>query len=211
MSLYPPPHHQESGFANAIKTLQTFPLALLITTQNDVPLLTHLPLIYKVDDGLGKLLGHIDNNNPQLQHIVPGAKVTLVFNGPDSYISPAIYTTPQLPTWNYIKVHLEGKILCHQNNDELKNAMVELTHTLEGDQQQFTLNKDDSRMEAFVNYVTGFEIEITSWEGKFKLSQDKLKKDQEKAKSALKSNYSAIMNDYVDLIYKKHITKSSLK
>ena len=207
MSLYPPPHHQESGFANAVKTLQTFPLALLITTQNDVPLLTHLPLIYKADNNLGKLVGHIDNNNPQLQHLKPGADVTLVFNGPDSYISPAIYTTRQLPTWNYIKIHLEGKIIRHQNIDELKNTMVELTHTLEGDQQRFILDKDDSRMEAFVNYVTGFEIEITNWEGKFKLSQDKLKKDQEKAKFALKNNYSAIMSDYIDFVYEKHISK----
>ena len=207
MNLYPPQHHQESEYANVIETLKTFPLALLITIENSDPSLTHLPLLYEKNAGLGKLIGHIDNNNPQLKHLKEDAKVTLVFNGPDSYISPSIYTTTQLPTWNYIKIHLEGKVTKLLNHEELKTAMVNLTQFLEGKSQNYTLEKDNSRMEAFVNYVTGFEIEIIAWEGKFKLSQDKKYKDQQQAKTALANNYADVMMNYLETIYLNHSTK----
>ncbi|RXG27910.1 transcriptional regulator [Leeuwenhoekiella marinoflava DSM 3653] len=94
------------------------------------------------------------------------------------------------------------------NNDELKTEMVELTKFLEGTDQKYILEKENSRMEAFVNYVTGFEIEITSWEGKFKLSQDKNKKDQAAAKDTLTTNYTKATPSYLDLIYANHIKKA---
>ncbi|MEZ7496166.1 FMN-binding negative transcriptional regulator [Leeuwenhoekiella aequorea] len=205
---YPPSHHQESEFINIVETIKTFPLALIITAKDDKPLLTHLPLLYKPDADTGSLLGHIDNTNPQLSHLQEGSKVTLVFNGPDSYISPSIYTTPQLPTWNYIKIHLEGTLIKLQSSEELKETMVELTQYLEGENQKFQLDINDSRMEAFVKYVTGFEIKITSWEGKFKLSQDKNENDIQIAKGALTENYSSILNNYVEAIYKNHKPKN---
>ena len=43
-------------------------------------------------------------------------------------------------------------------------------------------------MEKFIHYIHAFEIEITNWEGKFKLSQDKCEEDQEKAKQELLKN-----------------------
>ena len=38
------------------------------------------------------------------------SEVTVVFRGPDTYISPSVYTTKQLPIWNYIIVHIKGNI-----------------------------------------------------------------------------------------------------
>ena len=209
MSKYPPAHHQEAEYTNIIETLKTFPLATLITVSEGFPVITHLPLEYKEDDHLGKLVGHIDNNNPQLQQLQLGAKATVLFNGPDTYISPSIYTTTQLPTWNYIKLHLEVEVSKILNAEELKDAMVELTSFLEGDAQRYILEKENSRMEAFVNYVTGFELKITAWEGKFKLSQDKNKKDQAQAKEALLQNYSPVMPSYLEKIYSSHVTKKN--
>ena len=47
----------------------------------------------------------IDGNYPK-----NSSEVTVVFRGPDTYISPRVYTTKQLPTWNYIIVHIKGNI-----------------------------------------------------------------------------------------------------
>ncbi|MFD2827264.1 FMN-binding negative transcriptional regulator [Leeuwenhoekiella polynyae] len=207
MSLYPPQHHQESQFKNVIKTIETFPLAQLISVYENKPIITHLPLRYSRNEKFGMLSGHIDNNNPQLKNLKQGVTSTIVFNGPDTYISPSIYNTKQLPTWNYIKVHLEGKVNRILSNDELKMEMIELTKFLEGSDQKYILEKEDPRMEAFVNYVTGFELEITAWEGKFKLSQDKNKKDQTAAKQALTTNYTDVIPIYLDSVYTNHIKK----
>jgi transcriptional regulator len=40
-------------------------------------------------------------------------------------------------------------------------------------------------MHALIDYIIGFEIEITHWEGKFKLSQDKNPKDIRLARAEL--------------------------
>ena len=207
MSTYPPAHHQEAHFKNIIQTLKTFPLATLITVENESPVITHLPLRYVANMGYGKLIGHIDVNNPQVPHLTEGSQVTVLFNGPDTYISPSIYTTSQLPTWNYIKVHLETKVVKTLTNEELKSEMVALTSFLEGKEQRYRLEQTDPRIETFVNYVTGFELQITAWEGKFKLSQDKNSSDQEQAKQALTNNYADLMEDYLSAIYSRHITK----
>ena len=43
----------------------------------------------------------------------PRAEVMMIVWGPDAYISPDWYVSPeQVPTWNYVSVHLNGKAPC---------------------------------------------------------------------------------------------------
>jgi transcriptional regulator len=62
-------------------------------------------------------------------------------------------------------------------------------------------------MEAALNYIVGFKIEITSWEGKYKISQDKIKKDQERAKQAMMDSQSQITEN-IERLYLNHQTKN---
>ena len=106
--MYPPKKHQDSDKKHLIEVMKTYPLATVISVKDNTPLITHLPLIYRASDG--KLVGHIDIYNPQTELLKDLNEVTLIFSGPQCYISPSIYTTTQLPTWNYIKVHLTGTV-----------------------------------------------------------------------------------------------------
>lgn len=205
---YPPPHHQETEFENAILTVSTFPLATVISVNENKPFLTHLPLIYQADGKLGKLIGHIDKRNPQAAFLKDKNLCTVLFNGPDAYISPSILSTSQLSTWNYIKVHFEGFVTEIKEPEKIKDSIIAMTEMLEAPEQAYVLEKDNPRMEAFVNYISGFEIHITSWEGKFKLSQDKVQEDQDRARQALHQNHQPKMTDYLDQIYRNHKTKS---
>lgn len=206
---YPPQHHQEAGYDNIIRTLKTFPLATVISVVSNKPVITHLPLIFNPDKNFGKLIGHLDKSNPQVEALKNGQPCTVIFNGPDTYISPSIYTTQQLPTWNYIKVHIEGKVSQITDPDLIKQSMVKMTHFLETPEHNYALEINNPKMDALIKYVVGFEIEITSWEGKFKLSQDKSTTDQNQAKKQLQINYQTIMNEYLDKIYKNHVTITS--
>jgi transcriptional regulator len=166
-----------------IAVIKNYPLGMLITTKDGIPFVTHIPIIYS--DELGKLVAHIDKYNPQLETLVDGAKVTVVFKGPDTYISPSIYTTKQLPTWNYIIVHIRGTITLINDPEAAKDTMVAMTEFLERPDHKFTLEKDAPRMKRSINHIQAFDITITNWEGKFKLSQDKIEQDQENAKKEL--------------------------
>jgi len=176
-----------------IEVIKTYPLATLISVKNNEPLITHLPLIY--DETTGNLIGHIDLYNPQAELLKNNQPVTIIFSGPQCYISPSIYTTTQLPTWNYIKVHLKGHVKSINDSEAIKNSMIKMTEFLEQPDHKYVLEPDNPRMDGAINYVKGFEITITQWEGKFKLSQDKKPKDIANAREQLiKTNQESIAN-----------------
>lgn len=180
--------------------VKQFPLATLVSCFNNQHFATHIPIIF--DENTNCLLGHIDKNNPQINSLVNDATVTAIFNGPSTYISPSIYSTKQLPTYNYIIAHLSGTISLINNPDELKQSLVALTNFLEGESQKFKLLQDDPRMERLVPYIQGFKINITHWEGKFKLSQDKNENDYHIAKEALIKNNNPAHKNFIENIYK---------
>ncbi|WP_179348439.1 FMN-binding negative transcriptional regulator [Winogradskyella pacifica] len=170
---YPPQHHQDNDINHMIEVIKTYPLATVISVDNNEPLITHLPLIYSN----GKLIGHIDINNPHAQLLQNNTEVTLIFSGPECYISPSIFSSTQLPTWNYIKVHLKGKVQENPDKTALKQSLISMTEFLEAPDHKYILSTDNSRLDKYLDYILMFEIKITHWEGKFKLSQDKKPND----------------------------------
>jgi len=198
--MYPPKHHQENDIKKMIAVIEEYPLGMLVSVLDGKPLVTHIPIIY--NHKIQKLVAHIDKYNPQVETLKEGAEVTVIFRGPDGYISPSIYTTTQLPTWNYIFVHLTGTITLINDPDEAKKTMISMTEFLEGKHQKYILEPNNKRMEGAVNYIQAFEIEITRWEGKFKLSQDKVKQDQLNAKEALKQNAKKDRDGFIEGMYR---------
>ena len=188
---YPPKIHQDDTKEHMIEVLKTYPLATIISVKNDKPLVTHLPLIYRESDG--KLIGHIDIFNPQAELLKDNNNITIIFSGPQCYISPSVYTTDHLPTWNYIKVHLKGTVKAIESKEALKKSLIIMTEFLEEPEHKFVLEPDNPKMEKFLDYIKMFEISITHWEGKFKLSQDKKPRDTENArKELIKANQESI-------------------
>ncbi|MEM7085604.1 MAG: FMN-binding negative transcriptional regulator [Bacteroidota bacterium] len=180
---YPPPYHQTQDQQKMIAVMKAYPFATLVSAQGGTPFITHIPIIY--NDETGKLVAHIDKFNPQVKTLTDGAQVTVVFKGPDAYISPSVYTTKQLPTWNYIIVHVTGTVSLINDPEAAKKTMVDMTRFLEGSEQKFVLEMDNTRMKRSVNYIQAFDITISHWDGKLKLSQDKIEQDQENAKQEL--------------------------
>ncbi|MFT4668437.1 MAG: transcriptional regulator [Ulvibacter sp.] len=197
--MYPPPHHQSQEKQKMISVMKAYPFATLVSTSEGNPLITHIPIIY--NDESGKLVAHIDKYNPQMTTLQNGAEVTVVFKGPDSYISPTVYTTKQLPTWNYIIVHIKGTITLINDPSAAKDTMIAMTEFLEGTDQKFVLEKESTRMQRSIKYIQAFDITITSCEGKFKLSQDKNEQDMENAKQELIKKSGKDISSFINDIY----------
>mgnify|MGYP000527442030 CR=1 FL=1 len=71
------------------------------------PLLAHVPFVVTESGGLSALI-HLARSNAIARSALPAPAVLAVM-GPESYISPDWYGTPdQVPTWNYVAVHLRG-------------------------------------------------------------------------------------------------------
>lgn len=154
---YPPKHHQDSDLNHIIEVIKTYPLATIISVKDNVPHITHLPLVYEK----GKLIGHIDIYNPQTELLKNNNHITVLFYGSQCYISPSIYTTTQLPTYNYIRVHLKGKVNAIEDKEALKQSLISMTEFLEAPNPKYTLEPDNPRLEANLSYIKMFEINIT--------------------------------------------------
>ncbi|OIQ28097.1 MAG: transcriptional regulator [Bacteroidetes bacterium MedPE-SWsnd-G2] len=195
---YPPQHHQCNDKQKLLTVIKHYPLATIISVDENGPLVTHLPLI--VNDS-HQLIGHIDKFNPHGNLLMDNNNVTVIFSGPQCYISPSIYTTTQLPTWNYIKVHLKGKVQAITEEEEIMQTMVDMTTFLEGTDQNYKLEMSNPRMAGAINYVKGFKIDVHSWEGKFKLSQDKKAIDKNNARSEMERAEGQSISSFLDKIY----------
>ena len=56
-------------------------------------------------------------------------------------------------------------------------------------------------MKRSINYIQAFDITITKWDGKFKLSQDKIEQDQENAKKELIKKSSKGATGFIEEMY----------
>jgi len=205
---YPPKHHQEDRFENALELIKMYPLATVITSSSNKVLSTHIPLVYSDKGTLGTLVGHLDKFNPQINHFEDkDHNLEIIFHGPEVYISPSKYSTTQLPTWNYFKVHLRGKIILKKEPQDVKESLITMTAFLEGEKPNYVLDENNPRMHAALDYIVGFHIKISSWEGKYKISQDKNKEDRKRAKQALIEGQSDVIN-HIERLYENHQTKS---
>ena len=133
-----------------------------------------LPLI-GVYDGQGRLvelIGHLMRSNP-LRHALtktPGA--TILFSGPDAYISPEhAGLRDWAPTWNYAQVKIAAEI----NFDEAltRYSLELLIDAMEARRARpWKVEELGLRYEGMLARIIGFRARVTGLSGKFKLAQD---------------------------------------
>ena len=183
--MYPPKHHIESNNEKSYRVIEEYSFATVISRTEDDLIVTQIPLILNRSKGkLGTLVGHIDRNNPHVAYL-NNASSRVIFHGPNTYISPTVYKSSQLPTWNSISVHIKGTVRINNSIEKVRDSIVDMTSFLENEVEPFLLKTNNNKMNGLLTYIVGFEIEIEEIIGRFKLSQDKSPKDIELAKQHL--------------------------
>lgn len=196
--MYPPNIHQDNNKQHLIEVIKSYPLATVISVKDEQSVITHAPLILINND---TLVGHMDVNNPQVELLKDNRNVTCIFSGPNCYISPSIYKTQQLPTYNYVNVHLKGTVIEISNPEHIKQSLIAMTAFLEPD-NKYVLDANNPSMAKYLPYIVGFKIAITQWEGKFKLSQNRNAADFELAKQELLKANTQSFQTFLDNIFK---------
>jgi transcriptional regulator len=130
-------------------------------------------IVYPARGSRGALVGHMDRNNPHTALMDGGARVTALFRGPDSYITPRIYPMPHYPGWNYVTVRVDGTSTVIRSIEAVKDSLARMTEALERDAAPYVLDRDSDRVDFLARGVVAFEIAIESTQGIFKLAQDK--------------------------------------
>ncbi|TRX39189.1 FMN-binding negative transcriptional regulator [Flavobacterium restrictum] len=147
---------------------------ILVNQTNGSLWATHIPLELDTNtDGKQILFGHLAKENPQWKSCTQNEEVLAIFTGPHSYISSSWYDHENVPTWNYIAVHIYGKIKII-TGDAVAASLKKLVDKYEQISENPVKVEEFSRRTMLqTNGIVAFEIEITAIQAKKKLSQNR--------------------------------------
>jgi transcriptional regulator len=149
---------------------------ILVSLSDNKMIATHIPLELSADET--KLTGHIARANPQWRSFSNNTEVMIIFPGPHAYVSSSWYDHENVPTWNYISIHVYGKIKIIEG-EQLYSALTQLVNKYEKT-SQYPVSVEKMSPEYVrqqIKGLVGFEIDITSIEAAYKLSQNRDKKN----------------------------------
>ncbi|MGK0273217.1 MAG: transcriptional regulator [Cocleimonas sp.] len=153
----------------------------LISNKDGRLICSHIPILVSSDKT--KLIGHLAKINPQADDI-SNEEVLITLQGAHDYISPAWYTGPGVPTWNYQAVHIYGKCQTFNEPEALKDVVVSLTAKYESG---FDEPWQPNYKAAMLGAIVGFEVTISDIQAQYKLSQNKSDQDRKQVIEALES------------------------
>ena len=175
--MYNLPYFKEQDADEVFKFMQEHPFIFLTGVDNgNKPVATQVPVF--IDEKQGKLFltGHIMKNTDHHKAFLQNDNVLAVFTGPHTYVSATWYDNPhQASTWNYMSVHVKGKI-SFGGGDELIAILKRLSLHYENNNPASTTIFDNlpaDYLTPLMKAIVSFEIEIESIENVFKLSQNR--------------------------------------
>ena len=170
--MYIPPYYENKDLSEIKKFLQENSFGILINVVDGKPWGTHIPLELETNaEGGDVLVGHIAKANPQWKHFDNNKEVLCIFNGPHAYVSSSWYKEEEVPTWNYIAVHVYGKLEL-LSEEETMASMHRLVNKYEkGSKKPISLHDMSPKTLRQVKGVVGFQIQISDVQATYKLSQ----------------------------------------
>jgi transcriptional regulator len=173
--MYIPRRYEEKDAEKVYAFIRENSFAILVTVLDGLPVATHIPLLLeKGADGRDVLVGHIARGNEQKQTFADGTKVLAIFPGPHAYISPRWYTKMNVPTWNYMAVHVYGA-LSVIDGEELRAALSRLVDNYEQHLPKPVHIEEigDKQVAAEMKGIVGFRIVVEDIQAAYKLSQNR--------------------------------------
>jgi transcriptional regulator len=185
--VYIPEYHRIEDRAASVAFMRANPFAILISTTDEGPFATHIPVLLQEIDGRVILHAHMAKANPHWKFIEEQDQESLmIFQGPHAYISPSLYENPEsVPTWNYAAVHVYGRGKIISGDAEVRQLLLDLISQFDASYRKQWLSLSGEYQSRMLNHIVAFEITATRVETKFKLSQNRTKADRENVIQAL--------------------------
>lgn len=149
-----------------------------VLTANGVkgPLAAHVPFVLS-EDGT-RLLSHLVRSNPLARALrAKPVEALVAVSGPDGYVSPDWYgTADQVPTWNYVAVHLRGPLRL-EPDARLRPILEAISDAFEprlAPKRPWTMDKmDPDALARLMRAIVPVSMDVASVEGTWKLNQNK--------------------------------------
>ena len=201
--MYTPKLFDQKETTTLLELIKSNPFATLVSMSEGVPFINHLPIIAEQNSsGAVTLIGHMARANPQWRHFQSGQEITVVFHGPHTYITPSWYKDPMnVPTWNYAVAHAFGVPKLIENADGIDSILKRSVQVFESKEAKpWAYNLPSEFKDGLVRAIIGFEIPVSRFEGKFKLSQNREAEDYKGVLEGLKNRPDEMSRQVLDLM-----------
>lgn len=185
---YNPASFAHGDLAACREIIAAHPFGTLITSRGAEPVVTHCPMVWVQDEhdpASAWIDGHIARPNTHHEHF-DGGLALACFVGAHSYVSPTWYSERKnVPTWNYIAVHVTGTI---ERVDELpaRDAVLKrLIGHMEPSYIEHWKGLPEDYQQRMLGGIVGFRLRVQRVEGKFKLSQNRQPADRDGVLAAM--------------------------
>ena len=172
--MYIPDIYVNENRSEILRFIEENSFAILVNQSNSKINATHIPLfIEKSDENQLILSGHISKLNPQCENFTENGIALAIFSGAHSYISSSWYDYEEVPTWNYLAVHVEGKIEILNEEQKLlhlENLVNKYEKNSENPISTKSLSKETMSQ---ANGILAFNIIVSNIDAVKKLSQNK--------------------------------------
>lgn len=139
------------------------------------PLISHVPFLLSEDCTSADL--HLVRSNPIVRAATTPTPAVIAVSGPDGYVSPDWYgIDDQVPTWNYIAVHLRGTLNplpMEDMHDMLDRQSAAYEDRLLPKPPWKTAKMDEEAFRKMLRMIVPFRMEIQTVDGTWKLNQNK--------------------------------------
>lgn len=175
--MYNLPYFKEKDQQVVLEFIHQHPFAFISgCDENNKPVATQIPVFIEDRNGKLYLSGHMMKQTDHHKAFEKNPNVLCVFTGNHTYVSATWYSDPhQASTWNYMSVHVKGQISFLDENslvDVLKKTSL---HFENGNANSSTVyeNLPGDYRSRLIKAIVAFEVEVTSIENVFKLSQNR--------------------------------------
>jgi transcriptional regulator len=174
----------------------------LVTFDGTKPVASLIPIIWDRpagaqdgagEGGHGRLLGHLALANPQWRSAGPETVALAIVHGPQAYISPSWYPSTArhgrvVPTWNYVSVHITGRLTIHRDPEWIRDVVGRLTarHEARRPSPWRVSDAPGDFIAGQLRAIVGVEVAIATVEAKEKLSQNRDAADRAGAMEGLR-------------------------
>jgi transcriptional regulator len=176
--MYKPIYTSPQEKQQIVDLISDYPFVTLISKDFEGPLsISHIPVVTEFQNQeLKSISGHFAIRNPQVEHLKQNSAVTLIFQGPHTYITPLWYKSGRdVPTWNYCVVHVHGELKFDTSFEAICTNLKALTKKFElgPNAWEFELPDDLDNPEALTSAIVAFTVVPKNIEAKFKLGQNR--------------------------------------
>ncbi|MEO1138479.1 MAG: FMN-binding negative transcriptional regulator [Pseudomonadota bacterium] len=173
--MHPNPAFRNTTQERNIAFARSQAFGMLAVGTEGAPLVSHIPFLLSKDGTLAEF--HLVRSNPIARKLATPSPARLAVIGPHSYVSPDWYEVDdQVPTWNYIAVHLVGEITLRPHvemHDLLDRQSAHFEDQLLPKPPWLSTKMTSEVMERMMRQIVPCHMQVEDIHGTWKLNQNK--------------------------------------